>query len=96
MSADTIPNEIIEAAEECVIHLPEIAGATRWILRDLISRAINNARMAERERCVFIAETIRRQNDQGHGFDSQSARTTAWEIKELITQGAVAAPKAGG
>jgi len=66
MSAETIPNEIIEAAEECVIHLPEIAGPTRVILRGLISKAIHEAVMAERERCAGIAE------DTGRSYCSYS------------------------
>lgn len=91
ISGDTIPVEIIKAAEECVIHLPEVSGATRWILRDLISRAINNARMAERERCWAIANAAYRANATGSGFDSQPARATAYEIREAIRP---AAPKA--
>lgn len=58
-----------------------------------VARAIAKAIHAERERCAYIAESIRRENDKGEGFDSHSGRAVAWEIRELITQGAVAAPK---
>jgi hypothetical protein len=47
-----IPDDIMKAAEECVIHLPEIEGRSRFMLRRLISSAI----LAERERCAKIAE----------------------------------------
>lgn len=45
-AAAEMPDDILHAAEECVIHLSEIKGETRWLLRGLISTAI----LADRQR----------------------------------------------
>lgn len=45
-AAAEMPDDILHAAEECVIHLSEIKGETRWLLRGMISNAI----LADRQR----------------------------------------------
>lgn len=49
-----IPDDIMKAAEECVIHHPEVKAPARYMLRHNISKAI----LAERERCANVAAKV--------------------------------------
>lgn len=75
-----------------LLHIPEDLrkiGQQTWMaaLGDgtpdaglIIALALN----AERERCAAIADRHYKKNNTGSGFDSQPARSTAWNIREAI------------
>jgi hypothetical protein len=97
MSAETIPDEIVEtarwiAADQCGAD-DQCAFPGPCSCRDQIAKAIHDAVMAEMERCWAIANAAYRANATGSGFDSQPARATAYEIREAIRP---AVPKAEG
>jgi hypothetical protein len=86
-----IPADIRVISEDCVIHLPSLKPVERWLISNLVAKAL----MAERERCLSLAraEAEKRLENVG-GYPASRVHdflVVARSIERKIESGANAA-----